>query len=125
MDNPQVSARDERRARIHTLVSDIGEVNDAITTLTNERDAMRHELANLVLEEGGKVELPGLAVTEWVPPYKKVAYDRERIDQVVDWLREQGLHDAADKLLGCRKTSNVKGSLRLSFEKPKPAEVPA
>jgi len=111
------STPEERLHRIHQLLNELGEEESEKKSHERRIADLRNELSILVAEEAdGKVVLPGLARAELTAPTVAVSYERQAVEQVIDWLDSTGFHDQAARLRGCRKLNHRAGTLRVTFE---------
>lgn len=116
----ELSARQERERDIHSLYSDLQEVNDEIDERTKERDRIRHELSILVAEmDGQKVIIPGVARMELTAPSVSKSYDTKQVSALVEDLTRAGEFETAQRLIACQKESHRAGTLRITADRKK------
>lgn len=112
-----LSARAERMARAHELLTNIAEAESDIAPLKAEIDAHRNELSVLVAEVGEAIVIPGLAKAEITNPTSGYTYDKKLVDRLIQQLTDSGDFEIAQRLIGCQQRTSRAGSLRVTFEK--------
>ena len=74
---------------LNTLCQDLGEVEDQINSLTEERERLRARISELVEALGGRATLRGFGALQIAAPTVVASYDRKGLDQLVEDLISQ------------------------------------
>jgi hypothetical protein len=101
---------------LRALLSDLGEVESQIAPLEEERATLRAQLSEVVAQLGGKAQANGLRLILTAPAVVP-RYDAKELDQLVEYLRAQGLDEIANHILAARKETARAGMLRINQAK--------
>lgn len=102
---------------LHTLTSDLGEVESELAPLEAQRSALRDQIARIVAHAGNKVELTGFGTLVITQPGITTSYDAKALDALVIRLMGDGYGPIAEQIAQCRRESARAGSLRITREK--------
>ncbi len=102
--------------RIHVLCQELGEIEDQLRPLEEERRRIRSELSLLVAELGGKVKVDGFGYLEVSTASFAVSYDRKQVEALILTLIDLGHYHLADALRACKQESARPGVLRILRE---------
>ncbi len=105
--------------QLHMLCQELGEVEDQIKPLEEERRRLRAELSLLVEELGGEVTVEGFGRLEVCNASFVVNYDRKQVEALILKLVDTGQYHLADALRSCKKESARPGALRILREVPR------
>ncbi len=89
--------------RLHALCQELGEVEDQIRPLEEERRRIQAELSLLVEEFGGKVTVEGFGRLEVSNASFVVSYDRKGVEALILTLIDLGHYHLADALRACKR----------------------
>jgi len=107
------------RQALHALLTDLGEVENEIARLEDERAALRDQIAQIVAHEGDMVIGDRRALI--TAPTFVASYDRQALDDLV--TRLAATHpDVAQQIAACRRKSMRAGGLRI--DRVRPAHAP-
>ena len=102
---------------LHTLISDLAELDSELAMLTAERDKMRAALSVLVEQAGGKVVLPGIGRAEIRAPVVIEAFDKGALLELATSLTQTGYGSIADEIYHCVKRTARSGGLVVVMER--------
>ncbi len=102
--------------QLHMLCQELGEVEDQLRPLEEERRRLRAELSLLVEELGGKAKVEGFGRLEVCNASFVVSYDRKKVEAIILKLIDLGQYHLADALRACKKESARPGVLRILRE---------
>lgn len=98
---------------LRSLCSDLAEIDSELQPLTQEREAYRAALSEIVFQLGGKADVAGFGELRITEPAKTASYDRKALDELVLQLVQAGMTDVASAITNCRKESARTGSLQI------------
>ncbi|MFD3162712.1 hypothetical protein [Herpetosiphon sp. NSE202] len=102
---------------LKSLCNDLVAVEDQLSELEAQREAIRARLSELVDQLGGKIQLRGFGTLQISNPSVVVSYDRKGIEQLVQELEAAGNFALVDVIQTSRKESMRSGGLRILREK--------
>ena len=102
---------------LKSLCNDLVAVEEQLSELEAQREAIRARLSELVDQLGGKIQLRGFGTLQISNPSVVVSYDRKGIEQLVQELEAAGNFALVDAIQTSRKESMRSGGLRILREK--------
>ena len=103
---------------LNTLCQDLGEVEDQIKSLNDERDRLRAHISEIVERLGGKAHLRGFGTLQIASPTVVASYDRKGLDGLIKTLLANGHDDLAATIKEHRRESMRTGGLRITRDQP-------
>ncbi len=91
--------------QLHALCQELGEVEDQLRLLEEERKRIRAELSLLVEALGGTVKVEGFGRLEVSSASLVVSYDRKQVEALILRLVDVGQHHVADAIRSYKKGS--------------------
>ncbi len=102
--------------RLQRLCQELGEVEDQLRPLEEERRRIRAELSLVVEELGGTVTVEGFGRLEVSNASFVVSYDRKQVEALILKLVDTGQYHLADALRRCKQESARPAALRILRE---------
>ena len=102
---------------LRAALYDFREYQSAIDALTASQNEARDTIKTLLIEDGGKVAIKGLASASIVPASTSHSYDTKMIDDVILRAIADGDMQTASALTAARKETTRRETLRIVQEK--------
>jgi len=108
---------DEMMTELAALMRDLGEIDSEVKAIEYTRDAKRERIEEIVRAMGGRVEVMGIGTAMVTPDSESHSYDTKALDALIQVMIEDGEFHSAGRIMGTKKTSKRKGSLRITMAK--------
>lgn len=103
---------------IRALCSNLGEIESELAPLEAEKQATRDKIA-IIIDKIGTTEIAGFGKLEMTSPTVTKSYSKDKIDELIERLCEEGYWPIAQRIRQCRTESPRAGGLRITREKSK------